>query len=73
MLALIIRIALHAVAGAMAWTGAISLTGQNHACIDIPLLADTLSGSLGLLVGGGSISIASFIWSRIVKRKGGVT
>ena len=37
------------------------------------MLADMLSGSLGLLVGGGGISIASFVWSRIVKRKGGMT
>lgn len=72
-LALIIRMALFAFSGALAWTGAITLTGQDHACINIPLLADTVAGGTALLLGGGVTFGGTAIWSRIAKRLGGVT
>lgn len=72
MLALIIRIVFYAVAGATAWTGAITMTGPDNACLNIPALAEAISGGVGLAAGGG-LGVLTFIWSRIAKRRGGVT
>ena len=72
MLSLIIRVIFYAVAGATAWNGAITMTGPENACINIPALADAISGGVGVAIGGG-IGVGTFVWSRIVKRLGGVT
>lgn len=72
MLALIIRVAFYAVAGATAWNGAITMTGPDNACMNIPALAEAASGIIGVAAGGG-LGIVTFIWSRIVKRRGGTT
>ena len=64
--ALAIRIALYAIGGA--------LTGADNACINIPLLAETLAGGTATIVGGVGTVLGSFVWSRFASRKpGGVT
>lgn len=72
MLALIIRVAFYAIAGATAWTGAITMTGPDNACLNIPALAEAITGGVGLAAGGG-LAVGTFIWSRLVKRWGGLT
>ncbi|UFM63631.1 hypothetical protein LOS78_05560 [Paracoccus sp. MA] len=72
MFALIIRVIFYAVAGATAWTGAITMTGPDNACLNIPALAEAISGGVGLAAGGG-LAVGTFVWSRIAKRLGGVT
>lgn len=72
MLALIIRVAFYAIAGATAWTGAITMTGPDNACLNIPALAEAITGGVGLAAGGG-LAVGTFIWSRIAKRLGGLT
>ncbi len=72
MLALLIRVLFYTLAGAIGWTSAITMTGPDNACINIPALADAISGGMGVAIGGG-LTVLTFIWSRIAKRKGGVT
>ena len=72
MLALIIRVIFYTVAGAIGWTGALTMTGPDNACISIPALADALSGGFGVAAGGG-LAVGTFIWSRIAKRLGRMT
>ncbi|ODT60965.1 MULTISPECIES: hypothetical protein [Paracoccus] len=72
--ALAIRIALYAIGGALTWTGAVTMTGADNACINIPLLAETLAGGTATIVGGVGTVLGSFVWSRFASRKpGGVT
>jgi hypothetical protein len=72
-IALGLRIALYAIGGALTWTGAVTMTGADHACINIPLLAETLAGGTAGMVGGAGAILGSFAWSRIAKARGGVT
>ena len=69
MVALILRIFLYTVAGAIGWTGAITMTGPDNACVHIPSLAEAVTGGAGVVAGGGLVA-ATFIWSRIAKRLG---
>lgn len=69
---LIIRCLFYAASGAIGWTGAITMTGPDNACIHLPSLAEAVTGTGGIVVGGG-IFAATFVWSRIAKRLGGQT
>lgn len=71
--ALAIRIALYAIGGALTWTGAVTMTGADNACLNIPLLAETLATGTTGVVGGLGTVIGSVVWSRFAKSKGGVT
>lgn len=71
--ALALRVALYAIGGALTWTGAVTMTGADNACINIPLLAETISGGAAAAFGGVGTIIGSFAWSRFVKAKGGKT
>ncbi|WP_312526675.1 hypothetical protein [Paracoccus sp. (in: a-proteobacteria)] len=72
MLALIIRVLFYTLAGAIGWTSAITMTGPDNACINIPAFADAISGGAGVVT-GGALAVLTFISSRIAKRRGGVT
>lgn len=71
--ALGLRIALYAIGGALTYTGAVTMTGADNACVNIPLLAETLATGTAGMVGGVGTVLGSFVWSRIASRKGGTT
>lgn len=72
-IALGLRIALYAIGGALTYTGAVTMTGPDNACINIPALAETLATGTTGIVGGIGTVIGSFVWSRVASRKGGTT
>lgn len=69
MVVLLIRVFLYTVAGAIGWTGAITMTGPDNACVHIPSLAEAVTGGAGVVYGGGILA-GTFIFSRIAKRLG---
>ena len=67
------RYVLYALSGALVAAGVAQLTGPDNICLSISAAADWTAGGLALLLGGGATFGATAIWSRIVKRIGGVT
>lgn len=73
-LALVIRISIYAIGGAVTWTGAVTMTGAENLCMNIPAFADAAAGAAGLLIGGPSLIGGAAIWSRWVRKQpGGIT
>lgn len=69
---LIIRCLFYALAGAIGWTGAITMTGPDNACVHIPSLAEAITGGAGVAV-GGAMFVGTFVLSRIAKALGWAT
>lgn len=72
-IALVVRYALYALSGALVAAGAATMTGPDHICMSVSSVASWTAGGLALILGGGVTFGATTIWSRIVKRIGGVT
>lgn len=73
-LALVIRYVLYLIGGALAGIGAATMSMDGgDLCLNIRHVADATAHGLVLLISGGATFGVSAIWSRIVKRKGGVT
>ena len=73
-LGLIIRYALYAIGAGLAGAGVAAQTiDGTQLCLDMKATADLAATAIMMIFGGSATFIGTAIWSRIVKRDGGVT
>ena len=73
-LGLVIRYILYAIGGGLVGAGVAAQTiDGSQLCIDVKAAADLAATAIFMILGGGTTFIGTAIWSRIVKRGGGVT
>lgn len=71
---LVIRFVLYAVGAGMAGAGLATFSLDNSSlCVDMLATAGRLSEVVGMIAGGTAMFSLSALWSRVVKREGGVT
>lgn len=71
---LIVRFALYALGAALAGAGVATLTAATDTlCINIKDVADYTATAVVMIVTGSTTFLGTAVWSRIVKRAGGVT
>ena len=71
---LIIRYVLYAIGAGLAGAGLATMAaGTDTLCISINQVTEYVATGLSMLLGGSATFLGTAIWSRIVKRKGGVT
>lgn len=73
-LGLVIRYILYAVGAGLAGAGLATMAaGSDTLCIPITKVADYVAAGLSMLIGGSATFIGTAVWSRVVKRRGGLT
>lgn len=73
-LALAIRYALYMLGGGLVGVGVAAQTlDGSQLCLDVAQTADLAANAIVMILGGGAVSGGAIIWSRIVKKAGGVT
>ena len=71
---LIIRYVLYAIGAGLAGAGLATIAaGSDTLCVSIDQVSEYVATGLSMVIGGWGTFLGTAAWSRIVKRKGGVT